>query len=71
MERKVINRKHFSFWSLKKLDFFSALDTSRPRQMTDIQYGIKIMSGREVSRPYWVFRRRRAVFILLAMPPTS
>ena len=29
------------------------------------------MGGREVSRPYRVFRRRRAVFILLAMPPTS
>ena len=31
--------------------------------MTDIQYDITIMGGREVSRPYWVwFRRRRAVF---------
>ena len=31
------------------------------------------MGGRELSRPYrvLVFRRRRAVFILLAMPPTS
>ena len=38
----------------KKLDFFSALDTSRPRQMIDIQYGITIMGGREVSRPYQV-----------------
>ena len=26
----------------------------RPLQMTDIQYGIKIMGGREVSRPYRV-----------------
>ena len=26
----------------------------RPHQMTDIQYGITIMGGREVSRPYWV-----------------
>ena len=26
----------------------------RPRQMVDIQYGIKIMGGREVSRPYRV-----------------
>ena len=31
-------------------NFFSAFDTSRPRQMVDIQYGIKIMGGREVSR---------------------
>ena len=32
-------------------------DTSRPRQMIDIQYGITIMGGREVSRPYrvWFF----------------
>ena len=36
----------------KKLDFFSALDTSRPRQIIDIQYGITIMGGREVSHPY-------------------
>ena len=56
---------------LKKQDFFSALDTSRPRQMIDIQYNITIIGGREVSRPYRVFRRRRVVFILLAMPPTS
>ena len=42
---------------LKKQDFFSAFATSRPRQMVDIQYGIKIMGGREVSRPYrnWFF----------------
>ena len=33
-------------------DFFSAFDTSRPLQMTDIQHGITIMGGREVSRPY-------------------
>ena len=30
-------------------------DISRPRQMTDIQYGITIMGGREVSRPYQVW----------------
>ena len=32
-------------------------DTSRSRQMIDIQYGITIMGGREVSRPYrvWFF----------------
>ena len=34
----------------KKQDFFSALDTSRPRQIADIQYGITIMGGREVSK---------------------
>ncbi len=49
-------------WSAKKrqyrpplADFFSAFDTLRPRQMVDIQYGITIMGGREVSRPYWVW----------------
>ena len=33
--------------------------------MIDIQYSIKIMGGREVSRPYRIlfFRQRRAVFI--------
>ena len=30
--------------------------------MIDNQYGITIMGGREVSRPYRVFRRRRAVY---------
>ena len=33
-------------------DFFSAFDTSRPLQMIDIQYGITIIGGRDVSRPY-------------------
>ena len=34
-----------------------ARDTSRPRQMVDIQYNTTIMGGREVSRPYrvWFF----------------
>ena len=40
-------------------------------QIIDNQYSIKIVGGREVSRPYRVFRRRRVVFILLAMPPPS
>ena len=31
-------------------------------QIIDNQYSIKIVGGREVSRPYRVFRRRRAVF---------
>ena len=35
---------------------------ARPRQMVDIQQNITVMSGREVSRPYRVFRRRRAVY---------
>ena len=30
--------------------------------MVDIQQNITVMSGREVSRPYRVFRRRRAVY---------
>ena len=32
-------------------------DNSHPRQMTDIQYNIIIIGGREVSRPYrvWFF----------------
>ena len=37
-------------------------DTSRPRQMTDIQYGIKIMGGREVSRLYRVFSPKASGF---------
>ena len=37
--------------------FFSAFETSRPRQIIDIQYDITITGGREVSRPYrvWFF----------------
>ena len=37
--------------------------------MLDIQYGITIMGGREVSRPYrvWFFAEGEPVFILLAM----
>ena len=30
-------------------------DTSRPRQIADIQYCTTIMGGREISRPYWVW----------------
>ncbi|MDY4406272.1 MAG: hypothetical protein SPE55_04310, partial [Sodaliphilus sp.] len=40
--------------SPKNTYIFSAFDTSRPRQMIDIQYSITIMGGREVSRPYQV-----------------
>ena len=39
--------------------------------MVDIQYGTTIMGGREVSRPYRVFRRRRAVFyVFVSVPPS-
>ena len=31
---------------------WSGRDTSRPRQIIDIQYDTTIMGGREVSRPY-------------------
>ena len=31
-------------------NFFSAFDTSRPIQMIDIQYGITIIGGRDVSK---------------------
>ena len=37
---------------LHSLYFFSAFDTLHPRQIANIQYGITIMGGREVSRPY-------------------
>ena len=36
----------------KKLDFFSALDISRPHQLVVNQYITTSMSGREISRPY-------------------
>ena len=43
-------------YQISQNDFaWSGRDTSRPRQITDIQYGITIMGGREVSRPYWVW----------------
>ena len=37
--------------------FLHGRDTSRLRQMIDIQYNITIIGGREVSRPYrvWFF----------------
>ena len=39
-------------------------DISRPRQMIDSQYSIKIMGGREVSRPYrvWFFAEGERFF---------
>ena len=43
--------------------FFCAFDTSRPRQMVDIQYGITIMGGREVSRPYRFFSPKARGFL--------
>ena len=55
MELTTICR--FQRLKIHLFDFFSAFDTSYPHQMTDIQYGIIIMGGREVSRPYrvWFF----------------
>ena len=55
MELTTICR--FQRLKIPLFDFFSAFDTSHPRQMIDIQYGITIMGGREVSRPYrvWFF----------------
>ena len=52
------------------MDFFSALDTSRPRQTVDIQYNIIIMGGREVSRPYrvWFFAKRLFFMFLFQFP---
>ena len=39
-------------------------DTSRPRQIIDIQYDTTIMGGREVSRPYqvWFFAEGERFF---------
>ena len=47
-------------------------DTSRPRQITDIQHSITIMGGREVSRPYrvWFFAEsERFLCFLFRCPP--
>ncbi|MDY4612782.1 MAG: hypothetical protein SO575_03775, partial [Sodaliphilus sp.] len=47
-------------------------DTSRPRQMTDIQYNIIIIGGREVSRPYrvWFFAEGERFFMFfVSVPP--
>ena len=40
-------------------------------QIIDNQYSIKIVVGREVSRPTGFFAEGERFFILLAMPPTS
>ena len=39
-------------------------DTSRPRQIIDIQYDTTIMGGREISRPYqvWFFAEGERFF---------
>ena len=52
MELTTICR--FQRLKIPLFDFFSAFDISRPRQITDIQHGITIMGGREVSRPYQI-----------------
>ena len=56
---------------LHSLYFFSAFDTLYPRQMTDIQYGIIIMGGREVSRPYRIvfFAKRLFFMFFVSVPP--
>ena len=47
---------------LHSLYFFNAFDTLHPRQITDIQYSITILVGRDVSRPY------RIVFFCFGAP---
>ena len=56
---------------LHSLYFFSAFDTLYPRQMIDIQYGITIMGGREVSRPYRIvfFAKRLFFMFFVSVPP--
>ena len=44
-------------------------DTLCSHQMVDIQYNIIVMGGREVSRPYRFFRRRREVFYVFVSVP--
>ena len=46
----------------KKLDFFSALDISRPLQMVAFQYVTVLLGGREVSRPYRFFSPKASGF---------
>ena len=87
MERKIINRKHFSFWSLNNRTFtalshlacFECADTVRlhrnmPRHVPTLwcaYWCFFILSNANLDFRSFVFRRRRAVFILLAMPPPS
>ena len=41
-----------------------------PHQMVDIQYGIIILGGREVSRPYWFFAEGERFFMFfVSVPP--
>ena len=56
---------------LHSLYFFRAFDTLHLRQITDIQYGIKIMGGREVSRPYRIvfFAKRLFFMFFVSVPP--
>ena len=88
MERKVINRKHFSFWSLKNWTF-SVLSPKacpyvmmRPPIVAVINH--RICEGKRnlgiflfafldnlISEDWFFAVKRRAVFILLAMPPPS
>ena len=56
---------------LHSLYFFRAFDTLHLRQITDIQYGITIMGGREVSRPYRIvfFAKRLFFMFFVSVPP--
>ena len=67
MERKVINRKHFSFWSLKNWTF-SVLSKYRVPTMQN-RYGdlIQPPSVKSFYHQGFFAVKRRAVFILGAM----
>ncbi|MDY3290843.1 MAG: hypothetical protein SOX37_08245, partial [Sodaliphilus sp.] len=55
--------------SPKNTYIFSAFDTSRPRQIFNMV--LKLWADVKYHVPTGFFRRRRAVFVLLAMEPTS
>ena len=68
-ETKNIKNNQYAVSNGSKIslfDFFSAFETSRKRQIIDIQHDIAIMGGREVSRPYrvWFFAEGERMFIL-------
>ena len=57
---------------LHSLYFFRAFDTLHPRQIANILYGITIMGGREVSRPYWVWFFAEGewfFYVFVSVPP--
>ncbi|MDY3736905.1 MAG: hypothetical protein SO029_07745, partial [Sodaliphilus sp.] len=72
MELTIISRFQRLQASTKSLLhslYFSEL--SILRQITDIQYGITIMGGREVSRPYRIvfFAKRLFFMFFVSVPP--